>query len=109
MSEFLYQTGFACLTLVLILSACDNSPEVFFRWDHRQEVQMQENHFIVYWHETRAQAVRTNRMRRMFDHRNVSREGLVAITQATGCKVVPNSFGGDPALLKVHIRCPKSG
>lgn len=108
-SKLAFRTTFpplALLFVVLLVPACDNSPEVFFRWKHKEEITVGPHHFIVYWHETRAQAVRTNHLKRLREARDVPRHGLVAVERVTGCKVRPNSFGGDPALLRMQIDCP---
>ncbi|SFR33425.1 hypothetical protein [Litoreibacter janthinus] len=89
-----------CLTT---LTAC-GAPSVGLKGGRNGTSQVGVYAFRVNYNDTRAEAYRTNIMRRP-DARNVFAAGATAIEQVTGCSVVRSSVTGDVALVQADILC----
>ena len=96
----------AIVLIGLALTGC-NTPEAFFKYDAKREIEVGENRFIVYHNRSAAQAVRLNTTA-LWKLKQVELDAIQAIEAVTGCEVRPNSFDGDPALIKVKLKCPSS-
>ena len=95
----LFKTGLVLFTL----AACD-SPHPAFNAMQRQTITVQGSTFQVRIRSDIAEAIRTN-----FEFNPKSRavfpKATKAIEIASGCKVVPGSMEGDPALVRARIDC----
>ncbi len=89
---------------LLILAACD-SPHPAFNAVQRQTITVQGSTFQIRIRNDIAEAIRTN-----FEFNPKSRaifpKATKAIEMVSGCKVVPDSMEGDPALVRARIDCP---
>ncbi|MCP5072561.1 MAG: hypothetical protein GY947_04605 [Rhodobacteraceae bacterium] len=85
------------------LAGC-NTPKVGFRYSDQKALAIGQNHFIVYFNQQQAQAVRTNRTKLRHTGQVLS-DAVVAIETATKCKVKPRSIRGDPGLIIARLKC----
>ncbi|MCP5087964.1 MAG: hypothetical protein GY952_14315, partial [Rhodobacteraceae bacterium] len=99
----LYYAEVFFICLACLLASC-NTPKVGFRYSGQQTQTIGKNTFIVYFNKTKAQAVRTNRIR-LKDGAQVVSDAREAIEFVTGCTIRPHSFSGDPGLISVRIKC----
>ena len=88
---------------IMALAACD-SPHPAFMGVEAQKVTVQGSVFKVRVKGDRAQVIRTNfefvpKIGEIFP------KAAAAIEIASGCKVVPNSMKGDPALMTAQLKC----
>ncbi|WP_212523752.1 hypothetical protein [Actibacterium sp. MT2.3-13A] len=93
----------AIIAGLLILAGCD-SPAPALRGATTQRVKVGGSLFSVHVLGDEAQAIRLNfeTGRRA---RGVMARGFTAIERASGCRIVPGSFGGDPALMRARVTC----
>lgn len=65
-------------------------------------IEVEGSRFSVYIASDRAEAIRTN----MEYRKGIMARGYRAIELASGCQIVPGSFGGDPARMTAELACP---
>lgn len=96
--------SFVVSTLVIcLLTSCD-SPHPAFMGVEAKVVEVQGSTFSVRVRENYAQAIRTN-----FEFvpkiGDTFPKAKIAIETASGCRVVPESMKGDPALMTAKLKC----
>ncbi|MGC9368748.1 MAG: hypothetical protein ACP5DX_04315 [Paracoccaceae bacterium] len=92
---------------VLMLAGCD-SPALDMRGAIRRRVEVAGSQFSVHILGDRAEAIRLN-VETGRRARAVMARGFVAIERASGCRIVPGSFEGDPALMRARVACTGEG
>lgn len=91
----------------LILAGCD-SPAPGMRGAATTWVEVGNSLFSVHVLGDRAEAIRLNAEAGP-RARGVMARGFAAIERASGCRIVPGSFEGDPALMRARIACTGEG
>lgn len=97
----------AIILLLTLLSGCD-SPAPGMRGATTTWVEVGGSLFSVHVLGDRAEAVRLNAEAGP-RARGVMARGFAAIERASGCRIVPGSFEGDPALMRARIACTGQG
>jgi len=88
---------------MILLMGCD-SPNPAFMQVEAQRITVDGSTFSVRIHEDRAEAIRTS-FERLPKIGDTFPKAAKAIEIASGCKVVPNSMKGDPALMVAKLDC----
>lgn len=88
---------------LLTLAGCD-SPAPGMRGAVTKRVEIGSSLFIVHILGDRVEAIRLN-VETGRRARGVMARGFAAIEQASGCRIVPGSFEGDPALMRARVAC----
>ncbi len=91
------------IPLLLSLAAC-GTPHPLSTFDRRDTADAAGFSFIVNWNAEQAEATRTG----LYFSRNIApvRAAAVQATEdVTGCRVSPNSLGGDLALVTMDLEC----
>lgn len=91
------------LCLAGVMAGCD-SPHPRIAGEEVTRITVEGSDFSIRVKGDMAEAIRTNFAPRR-DHARILLRAVVAIEQATGCKVDQNSVKGDPALMVAHIAC----
>ncbi len=91
------------VAMAMSLAAC-NGPSPRLAGTTGQRVEVGGASFIVYHRGDRAEAVRTN-FEFPANVRSVFPRAITAMEQVSGCRVVPGSAVGDPALIKADLDC----
>lgn len=91
-------------TLCLILAAC-NAPSMGYRGLPAYTAQVGGADFTIRADRDKAEAVRTNTMMGA-RFGTIAPLAAEAMTQVTGCAVVPGSLGGDVAVITARLDCP---
>jgi len=99
------KSGFVILAMT-ILMGCD-SPHPAFMGVESQTVQVDGSTFKIRIREDSAEAIRTN-FERIPKIGDTFPKAINAIEIASGCKVVPNSMKGDPAVMVAKLDCSLS-
>lgn len=90
---------------LLVLLGCDSTTPAVALWQKATETEGGMT-FGLHWDrlEGRAEAYRTSKhfMPRLSE---VSRNAVIALERASGCKVRPGTVEGDVAILKARIDC----
>lgn len=94
-----------CLTLALALTACD-TPNVWFKYTDVKELSVGGHDFKVYYSSKKAQSVRLNNVR-LRQRQEGADAALVAIEQASGCRIRNVDKKTDAVLVIASLRCPK--
>ncbi len=85
---------------VLSLTACD-APSPNMRGAISNRVVVDGSHFTVHRSGKHAEAIRTTPEFR----RGIMARGRRAIEDGTGCRIVPGTFTGDPAMMRAEVFC----
>ena len=85
------------------LSGCD-SPHPTFMSVEKQVIQVQGSTFHIRVKENKVHAIRTN-FERIPKTGDTFSKAVIAIEQASECKVVPGSMRGDPAVMMAKLDC----
>ncbi len=88
---------------VSFLASCD-SPHPAFMGVEKQEITVQGSTFHVRIKEHIVTATRTN-FERVPKIGDTFPKAKIAMEQASGCKVIPNSMRGDPAVMVAKLNC----
>ena len=91
------------LTLCFALAAC-NTPSPQMWGSEASQVQMRGHSFNIFLKDGRAEAVRTNRLKRR-KLGEVYLAAALAMEKASGCQVIDRSFKGDPAQMWANLNC----
>jgi len=89
--------------LIMALQSCD-SPHPAFSRVQAQKITVDGITFRIRILEGRAEAIRTN-FERLPKIGHTFPKATKAIEIASGCKVLPNSMKGDPALMVAKLDC----
>ncbi len=87
----------------LVLASCD-SPHPAFMGVESQTIEVQGSTFQIRIRKDSAEAIRTN-FERVPKIGNTFPKAARAMEIASGCKVVPASMKGDPALMTARLDC----
>ncbi len=90
-------------SVVILLAGCD-SPHPAFMQVEAQRITVDGSTFSVRIREDQAEAIRTN-FERLPKIGDIFPKAAKAIEIASGCKVIPNSMKGDPALMVAKLDC----
>ena len=91
------------IPLVILLTGCD-SPHPRFMKVEARKVTVDGSTFKIRIREGYAEAIRTN-FERLPKIGDTFPKAAKAIEIASGCKVIPNSMKGDPALMVAKLDC----
>lgn len=92
------------IVLCLCLAACA-SPSPRFQGATPTRVSVAGMDFAVFRSGAEVEAIRTNAMP-VPRQRDVFRNAIAAIEQATGCTLRPRSMTGDAAIIRAAVDCP---
>lgn len=92
---------------LLVLAGCD-SPSIDMRGAITRRVEVGGSLFSVHLLGDRVEAVRLT-VETGPGARGVMARGFAAIETASGCRIVPGSFEGDPALMRARVTCTGEG
>lgn len=92
------------LALSTLLAACDSPSPAVSRWN-RTTITTGGMSFGVHWNDSRAEAYRVSK--HLYPHLSqVMANAVVAIEQASGCRVRQGTVDGDAAIVTAGLTCP---
>jgi len=92
------------LMSLFVFAAC-SGPSPAMRGAVTREVTVENSTFSVHHDWAEVEVVRAN-VELGRAAAGIMRRGYRAIQVATGCEIIPGTFGGDPALMRARIFCP---
>lgn len=95
---------FLGLATALALMACD-TPKVGFKYTDVQKLSVGGHDFKVFYNDKKAQSIRLNNVK-LRQRQNGADAALIAIEQASGCKIRNVDKRTDAVLVIASLRCP---
>ncbi len=89
----------------IALTACD-TPKVGFKYSDVKELSVAGHDFKVFYNDKKAQSVRLNNVK-LRQRQDGADAALIAIEQASGCKIRNVDKRTDAVLVIASLRCPK--
>ncbi len=99
----MWKTPTTAFAIMIALQGCD-SPHPAFSRVQAQKITVDSSTFSIRIREDRAEAIRTN-FERLPKIGDTFPKAAKAIEIVSGCKVIPNSMKGDPALMVAKLDC----